>query len=89
MTIFEGQPYELWNVRDLARHSGFRVEKSFKFQPPAYPGYEHARTLGNIEGGGGWKGEERPARTYIFEVREEHEPQPQKRRKDESDSEDD
>ncbi|KAL9128668.1 MAG: hypothetical protein Q9217_002696 [Psora testacea] len=68
VTIFEGEPYDLWNVRDLARHVGLKVERSFRFQASAYPGYKHARTLGNIEGGGGWKGEERPARTYIFEV---------------------
>lgn len=33
----------------------------------AYPGYSHARTLGNIEGGGGWKGEDREARSYVFQ----------------------
>lgn len=55
VTIFDGEPYELWNIRDLARHVGLKVERSFKFQASAYPGYQHARTLGNIEGGG-WKG---------------------------------
>lgn len=24
------------------------------------------RTIGNIEGGGGWKGNDRPARSYVF-----------------------
>ena len=66
VTIFEGEPYELWNIRDLARHVGLRVERSFVFQAAAYPEYHHARTLGSIEGGGGWKGEDRQARTYIF-----------------------
>lgn len=66
--MFEGEPYDLWNVRDLARHVGLSVSRSFKFQASAYPGYKHARTLGNIEGGGGWKGEDRPARTYVFET---------------------
>ncbi|RDW83242.1 hypothetical protein BP5796_04733 [Coleophoma crateriformis] len=71
VTLFEGEPYTLWNIRDLARHSGLQVEKSFKFQAKAYPGYKHARTLGVVkskkgETGGGWKGEERPARSYIF-----------------------
>ena len=56
VTIFEGEPYGLWNIRDLARHVGLTVGRSFKFQASAYPGYKHARTLGNIEGGGGWKG---------------------------------
>ena len=49
---------------------GLKVERSFKFLASAYPGYQHARTLGNIEGGGGWKGVDRPARTYIFEVKD-------------------
>ncbi|KAL9103020.1 MAG: hypothetical protein Q9187_009056, partial [Circinaria calcarea] len=70
MTLFAGQPYELWNVRDLARHVGLVVQRSFRFEWEVYPGYQHRRTLGNVEGGGGWKGEERSARTFIFEVPE-------------------
>ncbi|KAI5926405.1 hypothetical protein F4810DRAFT_654228 [Camillea tinctor] len=80
VTLFEGEPYTLWNVRDLARHTGLQVERSFKFQAAAYPGYHHARTLGVVksrsgEVGGGWKGEERPARSYVF-VRKDEEPRP-------------
>ncbi|CAD0087094.1 unnamed protein product [Aureobasidium vineae] len=67
VTLFEGEPYTLWNIRDLARHSGLEVQRSFRFQADAYPGYAHARTLGNIDGGGGWKGEERPSRSYVFQ----------------------
>ena len=69
ITVFEGEPYDLWNVRDLARHVGLEVQRSAKFQPAAFPGYQHVRTLGNISGGGGWKGEGRPARTYIFDIK--------------------
>lgn len=70
---------------------GLRVERSFKFQAGAYPGYQHARTLGNIEGGRGWKGVDRPARTYMFQVRDAViEEAPRSRKKSEkSDSEDD
>ena len=68
VTVLEGEPYELWNIRDLARHVGLKVDRSFKFQPEAYPGYQHARTLGNIKGSGAWRGEDRPARTYIFKT---------------------
>ncbi|KAI1213495.1 uncharacterized protein F4807DRAFT_411327 [Annulohypoxylon truncatum] len=80
VTLFEGEPYTLWNVRDLARHSGLRVERSFRFQAAAYPGYRHARTLGVVrsksgEVGGGWKGEERAARSYVF-VRKDDEAKP-------------
>ncbi|KAL4724910.1 hypothetical protein ACLX1H_008357 [Fusarium chlamydosporum] len=48
ITLFEGEPYTLWNVRDLARHAGLQVERSFRFQARAYPGYKHARTLGVV-----------------------------------------
>ena len=84
VTIFDGEPYELWNVRDLARHVGLKVQRSFKFQASAYPGYQHARTLGNIHGGGGWKGMDRPARTYIFEVKDgAAQGEPRSKKKDE------
>ncbi|KAI5359847.1 putative 25S rRNA (uridine-N(3))-methyltransferase BMT5 [Septoria linicola] len=69
VTLFEGEPYTLWNIRDLGRHTGLEVARSFKFQAEAYPGYSHARTLGNIEGGGGWKGEDRDARSYVFQLK--------------------
>ncbi|KAI2468546.1 hypothetical protein F4781DRAFT_397584 [Annulohypoxylon bovei var. microspora] len=80
VTLFEGEPYTLWNVRDLARHSGLQVERSFRFQAAAYPGYRHARTLGVVrsragEAGGGWKGEDRAARSYVF-VRKDDEARP-------------
>ena len=81
ITVFEGEPYELWNVRDLGRHVGLKVERSFRFQAAAYPGYKHARTLGNIEGGGGWKGEDRAARTFIFKKQEDDEEGVQPKRK--------
>ncbi|KAL8694092.1 MAG: hypothetical protein Q9218_001207 [Villophora microphyllina] len=94
VTIFEGEPYSLWNIRDLARHVGLKVERSFKFQAEAYPGYKHARTLGNIEGGGGWKGEDRDARTYILEAKDENPVQvqpnkPKHRKNESSDSDED
>jgi 25S rRNA (uracil2634-N3)-methyltransferase len=71
VTLFEGDPYTLWNIRDLGRHAGLAVERSFRFHAAAYPGYHHARTLGVIRdkagnAGGGWKGEERASRSYIF-----------------------
>ncbi len=61
----------MWNIRDLGRHSGLEVAQSFRFQAKAYPGYKHARTLGVVKGkggkeGGGWKGEERSSRSYVF-----------------------
>ncbi|KAF8537148.1 hypothetical protein BDD12DRAFT_655657, partial [Trichophaea hybrida] len=69
VTLFEGLPYELWNIRALAKEAGLFTKTSFAFDASEYPGYKHSRTLGNIEGkGGAWKGEERKARMYIFSV---------------------
>jgi 25S rRNA (uracil2634-N3)-methyltransferase len=64
LTIFEGQPYELWGVRNLARHVELSVERSMRFEKERFLGYSHARTLGNVENG--WKGEEREARMYVL-----------------------
>ncbi|OAQ68104.1 eukaryotic protein [Pochonia chlamydosporia 170] len=89
VTLFEGEPYTLWNIRDLARHAGLQVERSFRFQSSAYPGYRHARTLGVVrnkkgEVGGGWKGEERSARSYVFRRKGEIVEQKKRRREDDS-----
>ncbi|KAL6706723.1 hypothetical protein ACN47E_005265 [Coniothyrium glycines] len=65
VALFEGEPYTLWNVRDLARHAGLRVVESWRFDWEQYPGYKHVRTLGTVESG--WKGEDREARMYVFE----------------------
>ena len=81
VTLFEGEPYTLWNIRDLARHCGLQVVESFKFPWSAYPNYKHARTIGDITTGkdrsdegkrkGSWRGEEREARSYVLEVKDE------------------
>jgi 25S rRNA (uracil2634-N3)-methyltransferase len=80
VTLFEGEPYSLWNIRDLARHCGLRVVESFRFPWGMYPGYKHARTTGEIAGRaakeegkrpGAWRGEEREARMFVLEVKEE------------------
>ncbi|CAN8097438.1 unnamed protein product [Discula destructiva] len=98
VTLFEGEPYTLWNIRDLGRHAGLQVERSFRFQAAAYPGYKHARTLGALRNkagdvGGGWKGEERAARSYVF-VRKDDVPKPvvpaaKKRKRGMADDDDD
>ncbi|KAF9694882.1 hypothetical protein EKO04_006847 [Ascochyta lentis] len=67
VALFEGEPYSAWNIRDLARHAGLKVVESWKFEWAQYPSYKHVRTLGAIEGGGAWRGEEREARMYVFE----------------------
>jgi len=83
VTLFESEPYTLWNIRDLARHSGLQVIESFRFPWTAYPGYQHARTIGDITSGkdrtaegkrkGAWRGEERDARCYVLGIKGEGE----------------
>lgn len=96
VTLFESEPYTLWNIRDLGRHAGLQLARSFRFQADAYPGYHHARTFGVVrnkkgEESTGWKGEDRPARSYVFMRKEEVESQAAKKRKrgDDSSSDDD
>lgn len=91
ISLFEGERYSLWNVRDLARHSGLRVVTSWRFPWETYPGYRHARTAGEIlrktngvdavdknsarhKKGGSWKGEDREARGFVFEIMDEETP---------------
>ncbi|KAJ5541963.1 hypothetical protein N7461_007966 [Penicillium sp. DV-2018c] len=38
VTLFEGEPYTLWNIRDLARHAGLVVVTSFRFPWGSYGG---------------------------------------------------
>lgn len=75
VSLFEAEPYTLWNIKDLARHAGLQIVTSFRFPWSSYEGYSHARTLGEVEGKnggrGGWRGEDREARMYVFEVKPE------------------
>jgi 25S rRNA (uracil2634-N3)-methyltransferase len=102
VTIFEGEPYSLWNVRDLGRHSGLRVERSFRFRADAYPGYHHARTLGVVRNkktgeaaATAWRGEDRPSRCFVLVRKEDENVQiegvsfvPRKKRKRDDDDDD-
>lgn len=65
MTLFEGLPYTEWDIRGLAKSVALQSQRSFKFNAKLYEGYHHARTIGNRERE--WKGEERAARTFVFE----------------------
>lgn len=82
VTLFESEPYTLWNVRDLARHAGLVVLRSWKFERDVYPLYKHARTIGVVKNKAGevsdtaWKGEERAARTYEFGLKDGQEQAP-------------
>lgn len=48
VTLFEGEPYTLWNIKDLARSNGLECRTSWAFDWSLFPSYKHARTLGNL-----------------------------------------
>ncbi|KAF2756068.1 hypothetical protein EJ05DRAFT_518667 [Pseudovirgaria hyperparasitica] len=50
VTLFEREPYTLWNVRDLARSEGWRVLGSWAFDWGCWRGYGHVRTVGDLVG---------------------------------------
>ncbi|ANZ77658.1 BA75_04743T0 [Komagataella pastoris] len=67
VSLFEGEPYQSWQVRDLARDSiDYKVQRSGAFYWDIYPEYHHRTTIG------GKKETTRPptnrkARMYVFE----------------------
>ncbi|KAI9278672.1 hypothetical protein BDA99DRAFT_554290 [Phascolomyces articulosus] len=51
ITIKTCKPYNLWDVRTLAKTTGrLAIKTTFPFHPDIYPGYEHRRTLGFKQG---------------------------------------
>ena len=86
LTVFEGMPYELWGVRNLARHVGLQIDRSMRFEWGMFPGYVHKRTLGELKGGG-WKGEERDARMFVLVLPNQERGSGKKRRGDDDSDE--
>ncbi|KAL1924137.1 uncharacterized protein VTP21DRAFT_7172 [Calcarisporiella thermophila] len=70
ITIKSGSPYDLWNIRRLAKATGELVcRTSFLFIPEDFPGYQHRRTLGYKEGvskNSNIEIVQKEPRTYIF-----------------------
>ena len=79
VVMFEGEAYDKWNLRALARARGFVVDTSGRWDWEFWKGYQHCRTLGEVEGGGGWKGSERKARAYVFVRRVDQEAEAKKK----------
>ncbi|KNE56591.1 hypothetical protein AMAG_02385 [Allomyces macrogynus ATCC 38327] len=50
LTTKTGGPYDLWDVKRLAKSAGLVSKMSFPFHPDPYPGCEHRRTLGHEDG---------------------------------------
>lgn len=61
ITIWSGEPYDSWDVRQIARRCGFVCICSFKFKRDAYAHYQHTKTKRGIK-----SGFEKPAKTFVF-----------------------
>jgi 25S rRNA (uracil2634-N3)-methyltransferase len=73
VTLKSGQPYDDWHIKKLAKSAGLACRTSFVFDPDAFPGYAHRRTLGYAEGKSAPSNEElkdKTCRTYIFVSKE-------------------
>jgi len=70
VTLKSGNPYDLWDIKKLAKSTGKLITKtSFQFNPYLYPGYHHRRTIGFEEGISKSENEEiidKNCRTYVF-----------------------
>jgi len=70
VTVRRGEPYDSWQIVKLARSVGLALVNAVRFDPRAFPGYEHRRTIGAVPGVSNLHNEEiMPKRcvTYIFQ----------------------
>ncbi|CCH43652.1 hypothetical protein BN7_3205 [Wickerhamomyces ciferrii] len=65
LSVFEGEPYDSWNIKSLSKTLGLKVERSGAFRWDLFKGYEHKRT--NSEQQTTKVANERKARIYVFE----------------------
>ncbi|KAK9451201.1 uncharacterized protein V1518DRAFT_412823 [Limtongia smithiae] len=65
ITLFEGLPYSLWNLRGLAKALDLETVRSGKFVWTNFKGYMHRRTSG--VGETTKKQDERDARMFVFQ----------------------
>ncbi|CAL9731389.1 25S rRNA (uridine(2634)-N(3))-methyltransferase [Monosporozyma unispora] len=72
LSTFNGEPYDSWQIKLLAKKNDFILDRSCKFQWSNYPEYHHKRT--NSEQDTTKPSLEREARTYIFKqfIRRRH-----------------
>jgi len=70
ITLKSYHPYTEWDIKSLAKLSGWKLLTSYAFDPSHFPGYTHRRTLGAQEGVTGDANEEiaKGARCYIFQI---------------------
>ncbi|EGV60105.1 class I SAM-dependent methyltransferase [Yamadazyma tenuis] len=66
LTLFEGEPYNSWGVKVLAKSENYKVEKSGRFDWGCFPEYHHKRTSSGVRDTTK-PAAERDARIYVFE----------------------
>lgn len=66
LSLFEGEPYNSWSVKILARNIDYKVERSGRFDWTMFPEYHHKRTTSGFRDTTK-PAAERDARLYIFE----------------------
>ncbi|CAD6620902.1 XXYS1_4_G0055010.mRNA.1.CDS.1 [Saccharomyces cerevisiae] len=64
LSLFDGEPYDSWQIKLLAKKNGLTLSRSSKFQWEKFPEYHHRRT--NSEQDTTKPAKERDARFYIF-----------------------
>lgn len=84
VSIFEGEPYNSWKIKMLARSEGYKVDRSGKFDWLMFPEYHHKRTNGIRDTTK--PAHERDARIYIFDRYVKPEDRPKKTEDSDSDS---
>jgi len=84
--LFEGEPYNSWNIKILGRSENYKVERSGKFGWQLFPDYHHRRT--NSVRDTTKPAAERDARIYIFEQFTKKEEDEKKKKAANSDSDD-
>lgn len=65
VTLFEGEPYNSWQIKMLGRSENWKVDKSGRFEWDLFPEYHHRRT--NSVKDTTKPASERDARIYVFE----------------------
>ena len=71
ISVKTGIPYDLWNVKLLAKDCGLKLVRSLEFVPSDYQGYAHRRTIGHDTQKSSKDNAEiikNPSRTFIFKA---------------------
>ncbi|KAG5422215.1 hypothetical protein I9W82_001310 [Candida metapsilosis] len=66
VSLFEGEPYNSWTIKALAKSEGYKVEQSGRFEWTMFPEYHHKRTNSGVKDTTK-PANERNARIYKFE----------------------